>query len=109
MWSAIHRLIETPGIRALRETSQLSESQYHSISRWMALHILRNQKSFGALFGSADEWAKRINEELEIERLFSGYYQFVFVCELDGDRDYWLTSDNPVVEFTIGEHLVRCC
>ena len=104
-----NRLIETPGIRALRETGQLSEGQYHAISRWMALHILRNKKSLRELFQSGTDWERQFTQELEVERLFAGYYRFAFICELDGDNDYWLTSDNPVIEFAIGEDMVRCC
>jgi hypothetical protein len=104
-----NRMIETPGIRALRETGQLSDSQFQSISLWMALHILRNQKAFRELFESSGDWEERFKQELEVERLFAGYYRFAFICELDGDNDYWLTSDNPVIEFAIGEDMVRCC
>jgi hypothetical protein len=104
-----NRMIETPGIRALRETGRVSDSQYASISMWMGLHILRNQKSLAQLFRSRADWEQRFNQELQTERMFSGYYRFVFICELTEDSDYWLTSDNPVIELAIGEDLVRCC
>jgi len=104
-----NRMIETPGIRALRETGRLSDSQYDSISMWMGLHILRNRKSLAELFRSRADWEQRCNQELQTERMFSGYYRFVFVCEFTEDGDYWLTSDNPVIELAIGEELVRCC
>jgi len=103
-----NQMIETPGMRALRETHQLSDVQHKSISLWMALHILRNEKSFRELFQSQD-WEQRFKQELETERVFSGYYRFVFICELDGDINYWLTSDNPVIEFRIENQFVRCC
>jgi hypothetical protein len=104
-----NRMIETPGIRALRETGRLTNSQYTSISMWTGLHILRNQKSLAELFRSRADWEQRFNQELQTERMFSGYYRFVFICELTEDSNYWLTSDNPVIEFAIGEDLVRCC
>jgi hypothetical protein len=103
-----NQLIETPGIGALRRKGKLTEAQYASISLWMALHILRNEKSFRELFQS-NNWEERFKPELEAERIFSGYYRFVFICELDGDIDYWLTSDNPVIEFRIENEFVRCC
>jgi hypothetical protein len=103
------RLIETPGIRALRTTGVLSEGQRDSICMWMGLHILRNQKGLTELFRSRDDYEQRFKQELQAELLFSGYFRFAFVCELANDRDYWLTSDNPVTEFTVDEHLVRCC
>jgi hypothetical protein len=104
-----NRLVETPGIKALRATGFLSESEYDSISLWMALHILRNQKSRFDLFESREDFDTRFKEEFEKELLFSGYYRFVFTYRPADESHFWLTSDNPVIEFMVGDHFVRCC
>jgi hypothetical protein len=104
-----NRLVETPGIKALRATGFLSELEYDSISSWMGLHILRNQKSRRELFKSRDDYDARFKEEFEKELLFSGYYTFVFTYRPADESHFWLTSDNPVIEFRIGDQLVRCC
>src|SRR5713101_364493 len=100
-----NRFVETPGIKALCATGFLSESENNSISSWMALHILRNQK----LFESREDYDTRFKPEFEKERVFSGYYRFVFTYWPADDSHFFLTSDNPVIEFTVGDHLVRCC
>lgn len=102
-----NRLVETPGIKALRATGFLSEAEYNAISSWMALHVLRNPRSRFELFNSRDDYDDRFKDEFEKELLFSAYYRHVFTYR--PDTSFFLTSDNPVIEFAVEGEFVRCC
>jgi len=103
-----NRVIETPGIRALRASGTLSQREYEHISMWMALHILRCQKARQELFESTADYETRFHEELSKERLFSQYYKYVYTHKIV-EPDFAVTSDDPVIEFACGDFFVRGC
>ena len=102
-----NRLVETPGIRAMRANGSLSEQEYHALSAWMALHILRNARSRFELFDSRDDFDARFMDEFGKERLLSDYYRYVFTHP--PTNSFFVTSDNPVIEFAVEGQFVRCC
>ncbi len=103
-----NRVIETPGIKALRVSGTLSEREYEHISMWTALHILRSQKARQELFESTANYEARFHEELSKERLFSQYYKYVYTHTIV-EPDFAVTSDDPVIKFSCGDFLVRGC
>jgi hypothetical protein len=102
------RMIETPGIKALRAEGSLTDLEYEQASLWMALHIIRNAKARRELFKSAEEYEQRFPLELEKERLFANYYTNVYTHVCD-DPKFLITSDNPVIEFQCDDFFMRCC
>lgn len=103
-------IIELPGIKALRSLlspSGLSELEYDLLSQWSALHILRNQRMRSALKEAGKDYEKEFPNEFEMELLFSkGYYTHAKVYTCSGSN-FFVTSDDPVVEFSCSDHCVR--
>jgi hypothetical protein len=101
------KTIESPGIVALRNllvAKTLSESEYQMASRWCALHILRNQRMRGH-FGNRYE--TQFSEEFRKESLFSTvFFKFLNVHTCSGSN-FFITSDDPVIEFSCDGHLIR--
>lgn len=75
----------------------------------MGLHILRNLRSCTGLFESPDDFNARLESELKKERLFSGYFRFVFTYDVTDQSLFLLTCDSPVIEFSVGDLFIRCC
>lgn len=103
-----NKIIETPGIKALRAAESLTASEYEQISLWMGLHIIRNPKARRELFSSAQDYEQRFHAELEKQRLFADYDRNVYPHICDSPR-FLITSDNPVIEFEYEGFFVRCC
>jgi Protein of unknown function (DUF4238) len=103
-----NKFIETPGIKALRVDGSLSQSEFEQSSMWMALHILRSPTARAELFESKEDYEKRLLSELQIERLFADYYRHAYT-HVVAEPDFVITSDNPVIEFTCADFLMRAC
>lgn len=103
-----NKFIENPGIKALRATGALTDSEYEQISLWMGLHIIRNPKTRRELFSSGQDYEQRFYIELEKERFFAGYYRHVYTHVCDSPL-FLITSDNPVIEFEHTGFFLRCC
>lgn len=102
------QVIETPGIKALRVDGSLSEKEFEQMSVWMNLHIIRTQKVREQLFESADDYERRFHDELRKEQLFSAYFRFAYTHEVI-EPNFVVTSDDPVIEFTWADFLMRAC
>lgn len=102
------RVIETPGIRALRISGSLCQREYEEMSTWMALHMLRTQKGREQLFQSEAGFEERFHEELRNEQVFSDYYKFAYTYDVL-EPHFLVTSDDPVIEFTCADFLIRAC
>lgn len=106
-----NRVVETPGIQALRRlltpSARLSEPEYRLISQWTALHLIRNPKMRNVFAQDGKDFEREFPDEFEKELLFSeSYYKFAHVYVCSG-ADFFITSDNPVVEVSCSEHFVR--
>ena len=103
-------IVESPGIRALRSAlkpSGLSELEYNLLLQWSALHILRNQRMRSALKDAGKDYEWEFRGEFEMELLFSkGYYTHAKVYTCSGSS-FFVTSDDPIVEFSCYDHYVR--
>ena len=98
--------IESPGINALRKlinNNELSEADINIIMTWSALHCIRIEK-----FRQQPEikYNTQFKELMGIEEAFADYYRycFVYTCNLD---EFLITSDKPIIEFTVEENILR--
>lgn len=98
--------IENPGIKKLRNMASdyvLTEEDITKIMYWTALHVIRSKK-FRKNSGIDHELDFR--ELYQTEKLFSGYYRNIFTHTCSGSK-FFITSDNPIVEFTVDDHMLR--
>ncbi len=102
------KIVETPGIRALRVDGSLSAEEFERISLWMGLHVIRTKKAREQLFESAADYAQRFRDELWKEQLFSAYYRYAYI-HVVAAPNFVITSDDPVVEFTCEGSYIRAC
>ncbi len=101
-----NREIESPGIKKLRGMAfdhVLTEDDITKIMYWTALHLIRNKK-FRKESDSNHELDFR--ELYQTEKLFSGYYRNIFTHTCD-DSKFFITSDSPIIEFIVGQHMLR--
>jgi hypothetical protein len=102
------KVIESPGIKALRVNGSLSDDEFEQMSMWMGLHIVRTEKARQQLFASAADYERRFRDELRKERQFSAYYRYAYT-HLVAEPNFVVTSDDPVVEFWCEDFLMRAC
>lgn len=98
--------IESPGIKALRKIlngNSIGENEFEIVRYWTALHIIRNPN-----FRSAPDidYNAYFYKLIDIENKFSLNYCYCFKYKCP-DGEYFITSDNPVLDLTIGEFIVR--
>lgn len=98
--------IERPAINIIRSLYQgegINDEQALKLFAWSELHLIRSQK-----FRSHE--TVDYNEEyellLDVENKFSFYYNYVSVYKCTED-EYFVTSDNPVLELSINEITIR--
>lgn len=99
-------IIESPGIRALRKLPNaqgITEADFESAKYWTALHCIRN-KRYRSM--PRVDYESNFRQLIEIEKKFSRYYSYCFKYKCDEGK-YLVTSDNPILEFTIGEYCIR--
>jgi hypothetical protein len=102
------QIIESPGIKALRVNGSLSDEEFQQMSMWMALHIIRTKKAREQLFESPADYERRFRDELRKEQLFSTYYRYAY-SHVVAVPNFVVTSDDPVIEFTVPDALIRAC
>jgi hypothetical protein len=102
------QVIENPGIKALRAKGELSDDEFEQMSIWMGLHIIRTPKAREQLFQSTADYEARFHDELRIERLFSAYFRYAHTHTVV-EPNFVVTSDDPVIEFTCADFMVRAC
>ena len=107
---AQNRIVETPGIQALRrllESDALSETEYQLVHQWTVLHIFRNLKMRVALKQSGRHYEREFSEEFEKELFFSkSYYKFVHPYTCTGSN-FFVTCDHPVIEMVSSGSMAR--
>ena len=101
-------MIESPGIRALRVDGSLSQEEFEQMSIWMAVHIIRTKPAREKLFASDADYEGRFHDELRKEQLFSAYYRFAYT-HTAAEPNFVVTSDDPVIEFSCADFLIRAC
>ena len=98
--------IESPGIVALRnilEGQPTSPADYHFITQWCSLHILRNKRMRNYFPDYQKQFPVEFEREVEFsERFFK--FMSVYTCT---DTGFFITSDHPVVEFPCDGHKIR--
>lgn len=102
-----NREIESPGIKKLRKLTtehSLTEDELSQVLYWTALHSIRN-KNFRT--NSGLDYNSKFNELLETEKLFSNYYRVIFRYNCVENEEFFITSDNPIIEFTVGNCILR--
>ena len=102
------QVVESSGIKSLRVNGALSDDEFEQMSMWMGLHIIRTRKARQQLFESAADYERRFHDELRNEQLFSAYYQYAYTQGIAAPN-FVVTSDDPVIEFTVPGALVRAC
>jgi hypothetical protein len=103
-----NRVIETPGIKALRIDGSFSDEEFEQMSMWMALHIIRAEKAREQLFESAADYEQRFHHEFLKEQLFTPYYRHAYTHTIS-EPNFVVTSDDPVIEFTCEDFFIRTC
>lgn len=101
-----NRMIESPGIKKLRKLisdDNISDDEFEIIMLWTALHCIRNEEFRNA---TGNDYTHSFYSLLKTEELFSNYYSHCFKYRCDEGK-YLVTSDNPIVEFTVGEYYLR--
>lgn len=98
--------IEKPAIDVIRSLylgAQLNESQAMKLFAWTELHLIRNQK-----FRSKPDvnYADEYYSLLEIEKKFTNYYNCISIYNCQ-ESEFFITSDNPVLELFISDIIVR--
>ncbi|EOX3354388.1 hypothetical protein ACPFTX_003395, partial [Vibrio cholerae] len=101
-----NRNIEKPAIeviRALQKGEPIDNDKAEKLFMWSELHLLRNQK-----FRSYDEmdYSKNYHYLTEIESKFRRYFCYLSVYRCS-DEEYFITSDNPVMDISVNGFLVR--
>lgn len=95
--------IESPGIKALRNLMEgkQSESEYNFTLRWIALHLIRNQKMRDTVVKDGEDYEKRFPEEFEKEVLYlKSRYAVAYSFKTS---NFFITSDNPIMEICCSE------
>ncbi|WP_350997565.1 hypothetical protein [Shewanella sp. TB7-MNA-CIBAN-0143] len=98
--------IEKPAIdviRSLYSGGKLNESQAMKLFAWTELHLIRNEKfRYKPDVNYADEYYSLI----EVEEKFANYYNCIstYNCE---EGEFFITSDNPILEIFISGIIVR--
>ncbi len=90
--------IESDGIKALRNLSagKHSESEYNFTLQWIALHLIRNQKTRNELLTGSENYEERFPEEFEKEVLYlKSRYSVAYSFKTS---NFFITSDNPIME-----------
>jgi len=99
--------IEDQGIRKLRKIvsdSSLNEEEINQIMYWTALHAIRN-KNFRMNSGLSYELA--FQNLFNTEKLFSNYFRTIFRYSCINKKEFFITSDNPIIDYKVGEHIFR--
>lgn len=98
--------IEKPAIDVIRSLylgEKLNESEAMKLFAWTELHLIRNEK-----FRCKPEvnYADEYYSLAEVEKKFTNYYNCIstYNCEED---EYFITSDNPVLELFFSGIIVR--
>ena len=102
-----NKLIENPGIKSLRSllsNSNISENEYDIILRWLALHLIRNQKRKDLLFVSKEEYNKKFYEEFYKDIAYLNYYRYLDTYTCSRNK-FFITSDNPILEIHPDENM----
>jgi hypothetical protein len=101
-----NKLIENPGIKAinkLRMNKMLELSDYKYLLYWSSLHIIRSEK-----YRNTPEIKLNYNyqELIDTEIKFCEYFTFYlrFNC---GPGNFFLTSDDPIIELIINKSILR--
>ncbi|MGO3346467.1 MAG: hypothetical protein ACTIM4_14645 [Marinomonas sp.] len=98
--------IERPAIKiicSLYQGEGINDEQALKLFAWSELHLIRNQK-----FRSQEtvDYNKEYELLLDVENKFSSYYSYVSVYKCT-EGEYFITSDNPVLEIFINEIIIR--
>lgn len=99
-------IIENPGIKSLRKLldgKTIDSTDYEIVRYWIALHIIRNKK-YREIVGN--NYELDFNKLLDIEKTFSNYFRYCYLCKCDKEK-YFITSDNPILELTVGNEEVQ--
>lgn len=98
--------IESPGIQKLRKLvskGNLSDDDIKTILYWTALHTIRNKNFRG---NSGLNYQSDFDELLNTEKLFTNYFRYIFIYSCN-QNNFFITSDNPIIEFYIGDKILR--
>jgi hypothetical protein len=98
--------IESPGIVALRnilEERTITDADYHFVTQWCALHILRNKRMRNNFPDYQNQFPVEFTREVEFSESF---FKFMSVYTCTGSN-FFITSDHPVVEFPCDGHKIR--
>lgn len=98
--------IESPGVKSLRKLldgKTISATEYEMVRYWTALHTIRNKK-YREIVG--EKYETDFNKLIEIEKIVSEYFRYCYIYKSNDDK-HFITSDNPVVEFTVGNEIAR--
>jgi hypothetical protein len=101
-----NRNIESPGIKKLRKLLDglsINENEFELIRYWTDLHIIRNQKFRNE---SGIDYNSYFDHLFDIENKFSLYYRYCFKYKCPNGK-YLITSDNPIIEFSISGSINR--
>lgn len=60
------------------------------------------------MFRSAADYEARFHDELRNEQLFSAYFHYAYTHTVS-EPDFVVTSDDPVIEFTCADFMMRAC
>ena len=98
--------IEKPAIDVIRSLylgGKLNESQAMKLFAWTELHLIRNQN-----FRSKPDvnYADEYDSLLEVEEKFTNYYNCISIYNCE-EGEFFITSDNPVLELFIGGVIFR--
>jgi hypothetical protein len=103
-------IVESPGIKALKQlqlSGGLSDAEYHLVSQWTALHLIRNAKMRQVFNEAGQDYEKQFSDEFEKELAFTkSYFGFVSTYT-SSNANFFVTSDHPVLEVKCSNHFVR--
>jgi hypothetical protein len=103
-------IVESPGIKALKQLQRsggLSDAEYHLISQWTALHLIRNAKMRQVFSEAGQDYETRFSGEFEMELAFTKSYFSLVSTYTSVGANFFVTSDNPIMEVKCSEHFVR--
>lgn len=98
--------IESRGITKLRKIDSeesLTNEDATAILNWTALHSIRNKRFREE---SGIDYNDKFYELLEIEIKFTYNFRFFYTYKCQDDK-FFISSDNPVLDFTIGQNYLR--
>jgi hypothetical protein len=98
--------IESPGIKSLKKLldgKSITLKEYDLVRYWTGLHIIRNQKFRNV---SNINYKSDYKKLIDIENKFSHYFPYCHKYKCDNGK-YLVTSDNPILEFSVGVDIVR--